>query len=264
MPRPSRNTSRMAEGFSLIEAAVAIAIIAILASAAAPLVLKALNQQREQRARSEMKLIYSALFGSADPSSPCMRTDFGYAGALNTLGWLVRRPARVRAYAAYAPPYDMLSGGWRGPYWSGNVSAAGQPTDPWGRPYIIRNAPAQGWQILCLGSNGVNNTNNSAAILGDDLAYPVPAVGFSNGTLSVNVNAVPPALPPTATVVALVPDYLAVRSISPSTSVAQLYTFTSTIPPGQVLVKVTVPSKPDQYQSLYMPPGSTQTLTFYF
>ena len=90
MPRPSRNTSRMAEGFSLIEAAVAIAIIAILASAAAPLVLKALNQQREQRARSEMKLIYSALFGECGPFEPVHEDGF----------WVCRCPQHPRMVGA--------------------------------------------------------------------------------------------------------------------------------------------------------------------
>lgn len=260
MPERDRNS----KGFSLIEAAVAIGVIAILAAAAAPLVLKALNQQREQRARSEIRQIYNALFGNTDSSTPCMRSDFGYTAAGNTLGWLVRRPAAVRAYAAYAPPNAILSGGWRGPYWSGSINAIGQPIDPWGHPYIIRNVASQGWQILCAGSNGVNNTVNNVVIQMDDLAYPVPAVAFSNGTLNVNVNAAAAGPVPTATVVALAPGYQTVNSISPDITSAPLYKFTDTIPPGQILVKVSVPSKTDQYQSVYMPSGATQTLTFYF
>lgn len=259
-----RRQASRPQGFTLIEAAVAVGVIAIIAGAAAPLVMKALNQQREQRARSEMKLIYYSLFGTTDSSTPCMRSDFGYVPALNTLGWLVGQPSSVRTYSAYPPPNAMLSGGWRGPYWSGRINAAGLPVDPWGHPYVLRDVGTQGWQVLCVGSNAVNDTLGNTVIQKDDLAYPVPAVAFKNGTLYVNVNAAAAGSPPAAVVVALTPDYQGVKTISPSTSAAPLHTFTSSIPPGQVLVKVTVPLKPDQYQSVYMPSGATQTLTFYF
>ena len=65
----------------MIEVAVAIAVMAILAGAAIPLVMKTLNQQREQRARSEMKLLFEGLFGARDRVVSNMRSDFGYTGA---------------------------------------------------------------------------------------------------------------------------------------------------------------------------------------
>jgi len=251
---------KQGRGFSLIEAAVAIAIIAILAAAAAPMVLKALNQQREARARDEMKMIYNALFGANDPSTPSLRNDFGYAGSPNSLGWLVARPGGIRTYAPYQNPNNMLSGGWRGPYWVGSVNAAGQPKDPWGHPYIIRSTT--GWQVLSMGANGRNDTNNSVNILLDDLAYPVPAVSFSNGTLNVNVLPASVGANPSATVVAITPSASNTPTRTTLTETAPLYT-SSGIPPGQVVVEVSVGAS-IQYQSTYLPSGGTRNLTFYF
>lgn len=248
------------KGFSLIEAAVAIAIMAILAGAAAPLILKSLNQQREQRARDEMKLIYSAMFGTLDRSAANMCSDFGYTGSINSAQLVVR--GTVRAYAAY-PTAPGLSGGWRGPYWLGNIDAANRPTDPWGRPYVIRQVPGAGWQVLCTGANGNNDTLNNVAPRGDDFAYPVPAPTLANGTLSVNVLPAVAGSNPTAKVTAYTPSTgNAPASVALTGSVPSYSS--SNIPPGTVLVTVQVGGKPDQSQVCYMPPKGTVTLTFYF
>jgi prepilin-type N-terminal cleavage/methylation domain-containing protein len=190
---------KQSRGFSLIEAAVAIGVIAILAAAAAPLVMKALNQQREQRARNEMKLAFETFLGSRERTIPNIRSDFGFeltSGASAYLGKMLDRTAPP-APNALGYNYNGASflWGWNGPYWNGQTKRIGGfnlPVDPWGNPYLIRyvSGASPGYQILCTGLNGINNTAiNSAARQGDDFVYPtipVPTNAVS-GTVNVQV-----------------------------------------------------------------------------
>lgn len=192
-----RRQASRPQGFTLIEAAVAVGVIAILASTAAPLVLKALNQQREQRVRTEMKLAFEALFGSRERVLPNMRSDFGFtppAGTSN-LGGMMRRTA---APTPYPPVFGIHGGsvfqwGWNGPYWTGRtalVAGVQVPVDPWGNPYLIRivTGGTPGYQILCTGRNGVSDTPISRpAPLLDDLVYPLTPVSTTNSRGNINV-----------------------------------------------------------------------------
>lgn len=192
-----RRRDKQSKGFSLIEAAVAIGVIAILAAAAAPLVLKALNQQREARARSEMKLAFETLFGSRERVIPNMRSDFGFAppGGRWDLGKMMSPSAPP---TPNPPQYGLNSGsvfqwGWNGPYWSGQTKLVGGfqvPVDPWGNPYLIRTitGASPGYQILCTGRNGIENTALTTAIPRvDDYVYPSTPVPTTSGTGSVGI-----------------------------------------------------------------------------
>jgi len=57
-------------GFSLIEMAVVIGVMAILAGALAPLGIKALNQTREAETRRNLQTAFEHLFGSATAKFP--------------------------------------------------------------------------------------------------------------------------------------------------------------------------------------------------
>jgi len=176
---------RTEHGFSLLEVAVAIGVVAILAAAAAPLVLKALNQQREERTRRDLKTAFEALVGSRERRVPNLRADFGFIPAnASNLGVLINPPL-ARSFGPDAT-YGGMAWGWNGPYWSGSVGAVGGatvPVDGWGRP--IRLVVVGGtWQVQSAGANGTFGTGSN-----DDLAYPVAPVpaGTQATTLTINV-----------------------------------------------------------------------------
>ena len=79
---------RCTEGFSLIEAVVAIAIMAILASAALPLLMKSVNQQAEQTTRANAQIAYNAIFGARDHRVSNLIADFGANVTSTLLSWI--------------------------------------------------------------------------------------------------------------------------------------------------------------------------------
>lgn len=197
-------------GFSMIEVAVAIGVIAILAGAVAPLALKALNQQREQKTRENLKIAFESLFGSRDRRVANMRADFGFeptATQTDLRQMTTRTPATLRTYA----PDGTIGGlpwGWNGPYWTGStLGVAGGiqvPLDGWGRAFrlIYAGGPPPTWQLQSPGPNGA-----FGGAVNDDLFYPTAAVPVSNfrSTLTVNVSRTNPSsstlsLPVTVTV----------------------------------------------------------------
>ena len=188
---------RRTEGFSLIEAVVAIAIMAILAGATLPLLLKAVNQQREQVTRTAMQTAWQGLVGSAVQPTQNMRADFGYDPlvALTDLGAMVTitAPPMPVGLPGYGPGAQNFSWGWNGPYWTGSTSsnAVGQlvPADGWGHALqlvatqilALPNPPA--FQIRSNGQDGVAGT-------GDDLFYPAVPMQVSTslgGTATVTI-----------------------------------------------------------------------------
>jgi general secretion pathway protein G len=121
---PSR---RRQAGFTLIELLVVLAIIGLLASLAAPRVIRYLGGARTQAAEVQLRSIAQAL--------ELYRLDVGrYPTQAEGLGALVRRPA--------AAPR------WNGPY----LDRASALTDPWGEPYGYRQpGRAGGFEVFTLG-----------------------------------------------------------------------------------------------------------------
>jgi prepilin-type N-terminal cleavage/methylation domain-containing protein len=122
-------------GFTLVEAAVAIAVVAILAGTMAPLALKALDQRREASTRRSLKLAFEAMFGARDRRIANMRSDFGFTvdRSLATLPVLVRNPG-IRDLGRWDGA--SFEWGWNGPYWHGPVGN-GVPVDAWGSPIQV-------------------------------------------------------------------------------------------------------------------------------
>lgn len=123
----------VARGFTLVEAAVAIAVLAILAGSMAPLALKALDQRREAATRRSLKLAFEAMFGARDRRVANMRSDFGFTvdQSLAALPMLVTRPEFDPAMGRWDGA--SFEWGWNGPYWHGPISN-GAPVDAWGSP----------------------------------------------------------------------------------------------------------------------------------
>jgi prepilin-type N-terminal cleavage/methylation domain-containing protein len=171
---------RHTEGFSLIEAAVAIAIMAILAGAALPMLMKAVNQQREQTTRDNLKIAYEAMFGARDRRLPNMVADCGYVpGAWADLRDMAARPAGTAAWQA-GPNFYW---GWNGPYWNGSVRTIGGvtlPADGWGHPILLQAAGSR-WQMVSAGADGDPLTAQ------DNLVYPSQAVDLSAAYLAITL-----------------------------------------------------------------------------
>lgn len=177
-----RSTS--SRGFSLIEVAVAVAIMAILAGAAAPLIMKSVDQAREQKTRENLKTAFEAMFGARDRRTMNMMADYGYQpAAAADLRALTTQNASgaTQAYGVSAVvPYFW---GWNGPYWTGSVRAQagtnGLPVDAWGRPIIVRMIGG-GPQLVSYGADGI--------LSADDIVYPTSTGALPTTTLNITVN----------------------------------------------------------------------------
>lgn len=179
-------------GFTLVEAAVAIAVVAILMGFLVPLAGKALNQQREGRTREALKQAFEAMFGARDRRVANLRADVGFnpGAALGNLSVLTSKSGAIAATKDYG--LDATYGiywGYNGPYWSGSIVGA-NPADGWGRPMQLRVVGGS-WQVWSLGANGIAETGAAATTPGgDDLLYPaVPGQPAAHtGVLNVTVN----------------------------------------------------------------------------
>ena len=176
MPRSTR-------GFSLLEAVVVIAIMAILASAALPLAVKTINQQAEQSTRASAQVAYNAIFGARDHRVSNMIADFGYvlpATGSNLKDMLVKpgAPNNPPVWGAGA----NYSWGWNGPYWVGStktVAGVAVPVDAWGHPFELIKTGAN-WQVVSAGDDGQFGT-------ADDISYPSVAAAAATCVLTLTV-----------------------------------------------------------------------------
>ena len=167
-------------GFSLIEVVIAVAVMAILAGAAVPFAIKALNQAREAKTRENLKSAYEAMFGARDRRVSNMRADFGFnpAGNLANLGKMTASTAvpAPNPPATYGLNGAIFSWGWNGPYWTGPTRLVGGvqvPVDAWGGVIQLRLVPGQGFQVISAGANGAINTPaGQVQPAQDDLVYP--------------------------------------------------------------------------------------------
>lgn len=262
---------RSTEGaFSLIEVAVAVAVMAILAGAAVPLVLKAVNQQREQRTRDDLKTAWEGLFGARDRRVVNMRADYGYdpGGPTPDLSAMTRRGA-VPAYAFQGNFYW----GWNGPYWNGSTGANATlaPLDAWGNAIKLRQVTGAtpGFQVISGGPNGrIDTANNSAAPQVDDLVYPVipaPLNPAYQGTVYVNVwNARGGTIQGTVTLASNLNGAPATSSKTVNLSTLTPGNYSFQYPSGVSMVTLSITTAPatTQIQVLDLLPGQVQTLTW--
>ena len=200
---------RRQSGFTLIEAAVAIAVVAILSGIIVPLVVKNLRDSQIARAKNDVQVIAAAIAsqikdtgrrpGFAGPnilvppgggaasgagqaiwaSGPSPRTNVaGIApGAGNSFVNLFTAGAQVPLdFTAANTMFGTVANSefsYRGPYVGADVAVK---TDPWGSPYYILgyNATSQGYNgpiwVVCAGPDkGVLAANRTAGVTG----YPV-------------------------------------------------------------------------------------------
>lgn len=161
-----------ADGFTLIEVVVVIAVISILAAMAVPYAVKIIDQSREEATKKQMEEIHRAIMG--DPKAPT-------AGYLGDRGALPVNLSMLNTQGMQAGPTAGTLGvkyGWYGPYVKIGYSAGAYLVDGWGTP-LVYNSPGTG-QIISYGPN-------RALGGGDDIIFPSSTV-VPSGRLLVNLH----------------------------------------------------------------------------
>ena len=154
---------RKQQGFTLIEAAVAIAVVAILSGIIAPLVVKNLSDAQTARAKNDVQVIAAAIASQMKDtggvptlggglnactgagqvtwqSSGLAPTNSGATGGVQTFANLFTGSALSTTAAtitAINAPFGTTAGNefsYKGPYMGNDVAAK---TDPWGSAYIV-------------------------------------------------------------------------------------------------------------------------------
>jgi prepilin-type N-terminal cleavage/methylation domain-containing protein len=172
MDNPQRLHSS-STGFTLIEMIIAIAIMAILAGAMAPLAVRTINGSRQDETLKRQQLIYQAIFG--DPAAHG-------SGFLSDIGRIPGGNLAELAVQGNLPPYSLQAGnvgmGWRGPYLLEGVNGTGLPIDGWGTPMDFA-----GGQIRSAGPDQLMGT------IADNFYYPPAPITANNlrGSIKIEV-----------------------------------------------------------------------------
>ena len=137
------NNAIKANGFTLLELLVVLAILGLLYAIVGPQVIKYLSSSKSQTAQVQVKNI--------DAAMKLLRLDAGrYPNNQEGLNALVTQPQAMP--------------NWRGPYLP-NASAL---TDPWGQPYRYGNPGKHGEiDIYSYGSDNAEGGDGEAKDLGN-------------------------------------------------------------------------------------------------
>jgi prepilin-type N-terminal cleavage/methylation domain-containing protein len=205
------------QGFTLIEAAVAIAVVAILSGIVVPLVVKNLDDSRRARAANDIQVIAAAIASQLKDTAnrPNAAGGPGGSSGAGNLFW-ASGPAGATSYPVgvaagnannlftnlFSTPASPATGqalfnlpnlgaaanagqewAYKGPYLGSDVAAK---LDPWGTRYLIigynntgqtSNPPQSIW-VVCAGPDRTISAANS-------LTVP-PANGWTKTTTSVD------------------------------------------------------------------------------
>lgn len=215
------------QGFTLIEAAVAIAVVAILAGIIVPLVVKNLNDSRVARAKNDIQVIAAAIASQlkdtghrptaaggpggatgaaaavwqAGPASAVLfPTNTAATANANTFTNLFTNPGTVATtqtlfYGAGAGITVGNEFAYKGPYLGNDVAAK---MDPWNHRYLVLGYNANGEAgntpiyVVCGGPDGVILAANWNGGIGPATGIwdvtTVNAAGDSRDDLWVRVN----------------------------------------------------------------------------
>lgn len=141
MTRRTR-TGREANGFTLLELLVVLAVLGLLAAIVGPQVLRYLDSSKTQTARVQAKNVAAAL--------NLFKLDTArFPTAQEGLGILVKAPPAMAD--------------WNGPY----LPEQSAIIDPWGRPYLLRVPGEHGEvDVYSHGADGAPGGNGEARDVG--------------------------------------------------------------------------------------------------
>lgn len=179
--------ARRADGFTLVEVVVVLAVVAALVGMLVPLGAELLDSQRGDTAREQLENLREAIVGQAPlsnqrPTASVRRgrleteaTTFGFNGDLGQLPDSLPQLLRSDGFSAHATDQETGIGvGWRGPYLSTGTQSSGDEefVDPFGRPirFVVKDTVVEGGQAVgYLRSVGPDRTEGT----GDDLLAPL-------------------------------------------------------------------------------------------
>lgn len=170
----ARRRASASRGFTLLEVIVAVAIVAIMAGALVPLLIRPMHQQRYAETVAELAALEAAILG---------RPELGDFGFLGTLGRVPNAAAmnELLLQGALSGPALRLGvpRGWNGPYLQGASQAP--LSDGWGNDYLLETAAGGLWRLRSWGPD-------RAAAGGDDIVLPAEGTYWrSLGTLSLEL-----------------------------------------------------------------------------
>ncbi|MEE9200443.1 MAG: hypothetical protein V3V45_03265 [Candidatus Brocadiales bacterium] len=122
-------------GFSIIEIAIVIGIVAVLAGVLTPLTFKLIAARKERAARDELEVLKEAIIGKATSTEHGEEFTFGFIGDIGNVPASLDRLKTIGSLPAYS--YDSTKGmgaGWNGPYIMEKFSGDFKD-DPWGTDY---------------------------------------------------------------------------------------------------------------------------------
>jgi prepilin-type N-terminal cleavage/methylation domain-containing protein len=192
------------QGFTLIEMAVVLAVIAVLAALMTPIATSYIDQSRDTRANNDVRKIaeavllfqrdtgrwpaydgFAAASANTTPSVNCLTT--GKTPSLpvgtNDSSWSTNCPGSMRLLSDYVNVNSLAitsangTGGgisYRGPYLEGTTGV-----DPWANPYVVTSE----W----LATTGANAANWAFVVsAGSNMGIDTPFVKPHTGSFSAS------------------------------------------------------------------------------
>jgi len=244
----SMKTDQRQAGFTLIEVILVIVIIGIVATVALRSLQPTVGRARVEATMQEMDLLAQAIIGDANQIQDGIRTDFGYVGDVGAL------PPDLEALVTNPGGYST----WEGPYILNSFveDADDYKKDAWGDLYTY-----SGGVTISSDGGGSSLTKRFAQNAGDLTSNTV------TGNVYDGLGAGPGSDDTLVTVTVFYPDGSGeVTSSSTNPSAAGAFSFTSSIPIGNHLVRavystandttaihVSVTPKSDAYCELHFP-----------
>jgi type II secretory pathway pseudopilin PulG len=214
-------------GFTLIELALIIVIIGIVATVAMRSMQPAVDQSRIDTTMEEMETLARAIVGNKDLVSEGIRSDFGYVGDVGA------PPPNLDALVANPGGY----GTWDGPYVLNDFveNPDDFKRDAWGNEYVY-----SGGVVITSSGNGSPLTKQFAGSVDDLIANTV------RGNVYDGLGAPPADSASSVDIIIYYPDGiggLGSSSVNPSPS--GQFSFSNMIPAGNHLIRAIYTSAND-------------------